>query len=50
MVLLNDAGRNLLREFGPNLKAKFFSTRLGSKFVRLGQKVRTIGVPQETLQ
>jgi hypothetical protein len=50
MVLLNDAGRNLLREFGPNLKAKFFGTRLGSKFVRLGQKVRTIGVPQETLQ
>jgi hypothetical protein len=47
--LLNDMGRNLLREFGPDLKAKFFSTRFGSMCARFSQKVRTVGV-QQTLQ
>jgi len=49
-VLLDDMGRNLLREFGPDLKSKFFRTRLGAKFARIGQKIRMIGVPQEQLQ
>jgi len=49
-VLLSDVGRNLMREFGPDLKSKFFSTRLGAKFVRIAHKVRTVGVPQEQLQ
>ena len=49
-VLLSDIGRNLLREFGPDLKAKFFGTRLGAKFLRVGQKIRMAGVPQEQLQ
>jgi len=48
--LLSDVGRNLLREFGPDLKAKFFGTRLGAKFSHLGQRIRTVGVKQETLQ
>jgi hypothetical protein len=39
-----------MREFGPDLKSKFFSTRLGAKFVRIAHKVRTVGVPQEQLQ
>jgi len=46
-VLLSDIGHNLLREFGPDLKAKFFGTRLGAKFQRMGQRFRTIGVKQE---
>ena len=49
-VLLSDVGRNLMREFGPDLKSKFFSTRLGAKFSRIAQKVRTVGVQQEQLQ
>jgi hypothetical protein len=49
-VLLSDIGRNLLREFGPDLKSKFFGTRLGAKFLRMGQKIRMAGVPQEQLQ
>ena len=49
-VLLSDVGRNLLREFGPDLKAKFFGTRLGAKFAHVAQRVRTIGVKQEQLQ
>ena len=49
-VLLDDVGHNLLREFGPDLKAKFFGTRLGAKFARMGQKIRTVGVKQESLQ
>ena len=49
-VLLSDVGHNLLSEFGPDLKAKFFSTRLGARFQRMGQKVRTLGVKQEQLQ
>jgi hypothetical protein len=48
--LLSDMGRNLLREFGPDLKAKFFGTRLGAKFSHLGQRIRTVGVKQESLQ
>jgi hypothetical protein len=48
-VLLSDMGRNLLREFGPDLKTKFFSTRFGGMFARFTHKVRTVGV-QETLQ
>ncbi len=46
-VLLTDIGHNLLGEFGPDLKAKFFGTRLGAKFERMGQRIRTIGVKQE---
>ena len=49
-VLLSDIGRNLMREFGPDVKAKFFSTRLGMKFARIAQRVRTIGVERETLR
>lgn len=49
-VLLSDIGRNLLREFGPDLKSKFFGTRLGAKFLHVGQKIRMAGVPQEQLQ
>ena len=49
-VLLSDIGHNLLREFGPDLKAKFFSTRMGAKFVRMAQRVRTVGIQQEQLQ
>ena len=49
-VLLSDVGRNLLREFGPDLKAKFFSTRLGARFERIAHRVRTLGVQQEQLQ
>jgi hypothetical protein len=49
-VLLSDVGHNLMREFGPDLKSKFFSTRLGAKFERMGQRVRTLGVKQEQLQ
>ena len=49
-VLLSDIGHNLMREFGPDLKAKFFGTRLGAKFARIGQRVRTLGVKQEQLQ
>lgn len=49
-VLLSDVGRNLMREFGPDLKRKFFGTRLGSKFARIGQKIRMVGVPKEQLQ
>ena len=49
-VLLSDVGRNLLREFGPDLKAKFFRTRLGARFERIGHRVRTLGVQQEQLQ
>ena len=49
-VLLSDMGRNLLREFGPDLKAKFASTWLGEHFNRLSHKVRTLGTKQETLQ
>jgi hypothetical protein len=49
-VLLSDVGRNLLREFGPDLKTKFFGTRLGAKFFRMGQRIRTVGVPKEQLQ
>lgn len=48
--LLSDVGRNLIREFGPDLKAKFFGTRLGAKFSHLGQRIRTVGVKQESLQ
>ena len=48
--LLTDMGRNLLREFGPDLKAKFFGTRLGAKFSHLGQRIRTVGVKQDGLQ
>jgi hypothetical protein len=48
--LLSDVGRNLLREFGPDLKAKFFGTRLGAKFSHLGQRIRTVGVKQESLE
>jgi len=48
--LLSDMGRNLLREFGPDLKAKFFNSRLGAKFARVGERMRTIGVKQEGLQ
>src|SRR5256714_13432700 len=49
-VLLSDVGHNLMREFGPDLKSKFFSTRLGARFQRMGQKIRTVGVRQEPLQ
>jgi hypothetical protein len=49
-VLLSDVGRNLMREFGPDLKARFFGTRLGAKFSRIAQRVRTIGVEREQLQ
>jgi hypothetical protein len=49
-VLLSDIGHNLLREFGPDLKAKFFSTRIGAKFARIAQRVRTVGIEQEQLQ
>lgn len=49
-VLLSDVGRNLLREFGPDLKSRFFGTRLGARFARMGQKIRTVGVPKEQLQ
>lgn len=48
--LLTDMGRNLLREFGPDLKAKFFGTRLGAKFAHLGQRIRTVGVKQDGIQ
>ena len=49
-MLLSDVGHNLMREFGPDLKSKFFSTRLGARFQRMGQKIRTVGVRQEPLQ
>jgi hypothetical protein len=49
-VLLSDVGHNLMREFGPDLKSKFFSTRIGAKFARMGQKIRTVGVPKDSLQ
>jgi hypothetical protein len=49
-VLLSDVGHNLMREFGPDLKSKFFSTRIGAKFARMGQRIRTVGVPHESLQ
>jgi hypothetical protein len=48
-VLLSDMGRNLLREFGPDLKAKFFSTRFGEVCARFSHKVRTVGT-HETLE
>jgi hypothetical protein len=48
--LLSDMGRNLLREFGPDIKARFFGTRLGAKFAHFGQRIRTVGVKQEGLQ
>jgi hypothetical protein len=48
-VLLSDMGRNLLREFGPDLKARFSGTRLGVMCARFTHKVRTIGV-REPLQ
>src|SRR5437763_589414 len=46
-ILVSDVWHTLMREFEPDLKSKFFGTRLGARFQRMGQKIRTIGVKQE---